>query len=218
MSQDDPLSDHLSSLTLNPTNTISKESDPGSCTENPSVMEYASEEENAQFHKEFPNVPQEERLLVYIDRWKPLYVSEKHVYCRQFNEKSLISMDDMIAVYIQWGITKNLIFKFQLITRHTTLDIILGEATDLSSNAIYRAFDIIRSRWNTCLHRAGDVGLENTTSKQTMCMCSKEGNHGPIYLEGVFLGTPQEIHHLLFMSEVGKNYWCTEMQKKDYQN
>ncbi|KAF9259341.1 hypothetical protein L218DRAFT_668519 [Marasmius fiardii PR-910] len=88
MSQNEPPSNHLASLTLDPSNTVSKESHPGSSTQSASVMEYASEEENAQFHKEFPNVPKGERLVVRInDRWQSLYVSEKHVYCSYFDKK-----------------------------------------------------------------------------------------------------------------------------------
>ncbi|KAF9259334.1 hypothetical protein L218DRAFT_668279 [Marasmius fiardii PR-910] len=62
MSQGQPLSDHISSLTLEPSNSENSELE--CSTQSPTVMEYASEEENAKFHREFPHVPKEERLVV----------------------------------------------------------------------------------------------------------------------------------------------------------
>ncbi|KAF9259338.1 hypothetical protein L218DRAFT_1079927, partial [Marasmius fiardii PR-910] len=218
MSQNQPLSDHLSSLTLEPSNTLPKESNSGSSTpEIPRIMEYASEEENAQFHKEFPNVPKEERLVVYLNaQSSSLYVSEKHIYYMIFDEKGSISMDDMIAVYIRQYASNRQAWKLQLITQHTELKILCAQGlTELISNAIHKAFDIICNRWRACLNRAGapdrDVDLKNTTSVQALCKCSKEGKHSEVSMEGVFLGMPKEMHHLLFMSEFGKSNLCREL-------
>ncbi|KAF9255478.1 hypothetical protein L218DRAFT_1008558 [Marasmius fiardii PR-910] len=177
-----------------------------------SGLEYASEEENAEFHEMFPDISKEEQLIFCMgDPRKRLYVSEKDIYIIYNKQKILIPMHEIIYVCIltnsTWDSPSKDHVNYSLLLETGRHRIIWKDCT-CTDNYIFKAFDTIRNLWRVWMHNkeALEMGVDLGTlsSKQSLCMCSKEGRHGDIIMDGVFVGTPKEIHNLMFV----QNHWC----------
>ncbi|KAF9259352.1 kinase-like protein [Marasmius fiardii PR-910] len=86
-----------------------------------------------------------------------------------------------------------------------------------------KAFDAICNMWRVWMRCNADVSkrganLRDITSKHTFCMCLKNGQHPNVtVVDAVLLGTPEEIHNQMFMSEFTKDFFCDEFQTRDIQ-